>query len=127
MNQVNFSGFLGSDPVTKSMPSGDDVVEFSLAVNAGKDSTLWVSCSDFGSRNRKMYQHFSKGSGIEVTGYIRENRAYLKKDGTPGASLEIGVSTVNFPPIRKGEGQATAAPASGNTVAVEDEDQATPF
>ena len=128
MNKVTFSGFLGSDPVTKSLPSGDEVVEFSVGVKAGKDSTLWYSCTDF-SRNRKIYEHFSKGSGILVDGRIRENRAYQTKDGRLGASLEISVSEVDFPPIRKDQaGQATPAPASGNTVAVDDgEEGATPF
>ena len=131
MNKVLFSGFLGSAPQTKSLPSGDDVTEFSVAVKDGKE-TIWYSCSDF-RKSKKIYEHFafSQGDpsrGIEVSGRMRPARAFTRKDGSLGASLEVIVESVDFPPIRKGEaGQATAAPASGNAVAVDDGDESTPF
>ena len=130
MNKVLFSGFLGSAPQTKELPSGASVVEFSVGVREGKDSTLWYDCSDWRSSNStKVYEHFSKGSGITVDGRLGQPRAFMRKDGTPGAALQVRVENVYFPPIRKDQaGQATSAAASGNAVAVDDGDEgATPF
>jgi len=126
MNQVNFSGFLGTAPALKELPSGDSVMEFSLAVRAGgKDRILWVRCHDFSQRRaEKLYSHFSKGSGIEVSGYLREVRTYTSAAGEARASLEMVVSTVDFPPVRRDE---RGAAKDADVVGADDGDGNIPF
>lgn len=132
MNIVVFSGFLGSDPESKDLPSGDSVIEFSLAVRVGRDSTLWVRCSDFSARRaEKVYPHFAKGRGVEISGRIREVRAYTTNEGEARASLEMVVLGVDFPPVRKDErGQASSdsSPAARpRRRALEDDEGDIPF
>jgi len=132
MNVVVLSGFLATDPVAKELPSGDSVMEFALGVNTARDSVLWVRCSDFSTRRiEKVYPHFRKGKGIEVSGRIKEVRAYTSREGEARASLEVVVSAVDFPPVRKDErGQASSdsSPAARpRRRALEDDEGDIPF
>ena len=75
-NQATFHGRLGRDPESRFFESGQQVTNFSIAVDRPKDRNglkpdpLWVKCSIWGKRAQVVADHFRNGSEIIVTGPI---------------------------------------------------------
>lgn len=116
MNSITITGTLGRDSELKSLPSGTQVLEFSVAVNDGfgdKKKTYWWKCKLFGDRAAKLEQYFLKGTRLLIQG-SPELREYEKKDGSKGMSAEIFVRDFDF---FGGKQEATEAPAKAKVPA----------
>lgn len=72
-----------------------------------KTDTQWMQCAAFGDRFEKLYTegYLSAGRTILVSGTIKVN-AFLRRDNTAGASLEMTVGNVDFVQISKGSENA---------------------
>ncbi len=88
-------GNLGRDPELKDVGQSK-VASFSVGVRTGKDETTWVSCSVWGTRADTVMRFFKKGSKVTLSG-SGKLRAYEKKDGTQGSSLEMNVNDFTLP------------------------------
>lgn len=98
MNNGNFAGHVGRDAELKSLPSGQTVLEFPLAVNIGsgdKKRTLWVDCKVWGERGEKLFEYVLKGKGLAVSGDI-DVRAYTRNDGEIAAVQILNVQRLTF-------------------------------
>ena len=98
MNQGNFAGRLGDEARLKTLPSGKEVLNFSVAVDIGRGdskTTLWVDCSLWGERAAKLGPYLTKGKQVAVAGDVNL-RVYEKKDGTPGASMTLDVQRLTL-------------------------------
>ena len=103
LNQCNFIGRLGMDPEVKQMPSGNSVVNFSIACGDDyKDKqgqkveqTNWVNCVAFGKLADIIGQWVSKGSRIYVSGK-QVTRKWQNKDGEDKYTTEINVSDMQM-------------------------------
>jgi single-strand DNA-binding protein len=97
MNSYNFTGRLGSDPELRSTPSGASVCRLSVAVDTyGDKPTLWVDVSVWGKAGENCARYLSKGREVAIAGQVDDVRAYLKRDGEPGASLRVSTRDVSF-------------------------------
>ncbi|MEF3367293.1 single-stranded DNA-binding protein [Methylocystis sp. 9N] len=98
VNKVILIGNLGRDPETRTLPSGDRVVSFSLATteswrdkNTGerKDRTEWHNISIFNENLGKIAEQYCrKGSKIYLEGQL-QTREYTDKDGNQRKATDV--------------------------------------
>lgn len=101
--QITLVGNVGNDPELRYTPAGMAVCNFSLAVNRSwgkgdekKEETTWWKVAVWGAQAESVNQYVTKGKQVLVVGSRVKVEAYLKKDGTPGASIEITADNVRF-------------------------------
>jgi single-strand DNA-binding protein len=101
-NQATFHGRLGRDPESRFFESGQQVTNFSIAVDRPKDrdgnkiDALWVKCAVWGKRAQVVADHFRKGSEIIVTGPIDLEMFTDRNTGAERPSLTMRVSDFGF-------------------------------
>lgn len=84
MNNATFIGNLGKDAELKELEGGKKVINFSIAVQDGKDNTIWVDCAKW-SEKTGVLPYLKKGTKVAVTG----NVGIRKWEG--GAALTLRV------------------------------------
>jgi single-strand DNA-binding protein len=87
----NFIGRLGRDPESRYLASGDQVVNFSIAVGwKGKDKegAEWISIVAFGKLAGICGQYLKKGSQVFISGKFKTDK-YQDKDGNDRYSTKI--------------------------------------
>jgi len=73
---VMIIGNLGGDPEERQTPNGKAVVEFSVAVNLGKDKDPnWYRVSVFGKSQEYCKNYLTKGAKVAVTGDLKMNES----------------------------------------------------
>lgn len=90
LNQCQFIGRLGKDPELRALPSGETVVNFTIAVGwkaKNGDGTEWVSVTAFGKLAEICSQYLSKGAQVFIQGRMRTDK-YMK-DGVERYSTKI--------------------------------------
>lgn len=110
------AGYLGQDPEMRYLPSGTPVTNFSLAANrAWTDSegvkqkrTTWFRVSCFGRLAETTNEYLSKGRPVLVEGDVSV-AAYTRRDGEPGAALNLRARSVTF--MGRGDQADQAEPA----------------
>jgi single-strand DNA-binding protein len=119
LNKVFLIGNLTRDPELKSLPSGTNVAQFSVATNRtykdkegnSKDQTEFHNIVVFGRQAETTAQYLRKGSSALIEGRI-QTRSWDGPDGGKRYRTEIVADRVQFGP-RKFEGGGTPANASG--------------
>jgi single-strand DNA-binding protein len=102
MLQITAVGNLAADPELKTV--GDrEVANFTLMVNKkvkGEEHTTVLRCAVWGPRAKVVDDYLTKGSQVTVTGqaYIE---TFERKDGSPGASLDVAVNDFTLPARQK--------------------------
>src|SRR5512137_377316 len=103
-------GRLGSDPEMRYAPSGQPVVNFSVATNRkftngdGQEvkETIWFRVAAWGKLAEACNIYLKKGSQVYVEGRLVADpatggpRIWTKQDGSPAASFEIHANLVRF-------------------------------
>jgi single-strand DNA-binding protein len=89
------AGRLGRDAETRHGQDGTAYTSFSLAVDQGKDKTVWVSCTIKGDRGEKLKPHLTKGQSVAVIGFPQAT-VFQKQDGTNQADLKLWVDRLTF-------------------------------
>jgi single-strand DNA-binding protein len=98
INNISFSGNLGSDAVQRTTAKGTDVVSFSVASSVfenGESKTTWVRVSYFGATAVKLLQYLVKGKQVYVQGRFKLNE-FKNKDGNMQQSLEVTATDVQL-------------------------------
>lgn len=117
VNQVTLMGNLTRDPELRTIPSGQTVTSFSLALNrAYRDqSGEWQEATDFvdvvawGPLGERVAQYLTKGRRALVQGRL-QSRSW-EQDGQKRSKLEVLANDVTFLDSRGGEeGSESAAP-----------------
>lgn len=97
LNVYAFTGNLGSDPELRTTTSGQTVCRLNVAVQRfGDHPPVWVDVSVWGKAAETCAQYLVKGRAVAINGRVDEVRAYMRKDGEPGASLSVSTSDVAF-------------------------------
>ena len=118
LNKAMVIGYLGADPDTRYMPSGEAVTTISVATTARwkdkasgeqKERTEWHRCVAFGKRAETMAEFLRKGAQVYVEGEL-QTRKWDDKDGITRYSTEIRVFQFSFLD-RKGTGDRPPHPA----------------
>lgn len=98
MNNWNFTGNLGKDAEQRYTPSGDAVVQFSVAVKSGygdKETTTWARCAMWGKRGEAVAQYLTKGQLVGISGEVTL-REFTNKEGNKQTSLEVRVNDLTL-------------------------------
>ena len=103
--KVMVQGSLGRDPESRFVPSGQQVTNFSVAVNDDyntKDGeivkkTIWFKAVAWGNLAEISAKYLSKGSKVLLVGKLTTNEngepnTWTGKDGNTHASFEINVA-----------------------------------
>lgn len=96
INKVILVGHVGRDPEGKYLPSGEHVVNFSLATSetwkdksgAKQEATEWHRVSFFGKTAEVISEYVKKGTMLYIEGRI-QTRKWTDKDGVEKYSTEI--------------------------------------
>jgi single-strand DNA-binding protein len=106
-NEVELVGRLSRPPITKTLPSGDEIVTFRLIMSRSRprqsrQSTDWVDCVAFGVRVRRAAETWEQDDIIEIHGALRR-RFWRGANGIGTSRCEVDVVKA------KKVGAATAA------------------
>jgi single-strand DNA-binding protein len=101
-NKVVLMGNLTRDPELKSIPSGQQVTSFSLAVNRTwnnangekQEAVDYIDCNIWGKPAEIINQYMSKGSAILVSGRLQQRS--WEQDGQKRSKVEVVVEDFNF-------------------------------
>lgn len=110
LNKAIIIGNLTRDPEMRSLPSGMQVANISVATNrvwkdkngTKQEDTDYHNVVVFGRRAETVGQYLKKGSSVLVEGRI-QTRSWDAQDGTKKYRTEIIADTVQFGPRRGGE------------------------
>lgn len=115
-NCVHVIGHLGSDPVTRVTAKGTKITTFSVATNsreAGEDITIWWSITVWGDQFDYIFPYLRKGSGVFITGKLKDPKIYDGKDGTKRISLPVTATSIDFlPSSGKAQGEQSGTQQS---------------
>lgn len=95
-------GNLTRDPELRTIPSGQQVASFSLAVNRTwknsdgqqQEAVDYIDCNVWGKPAEIINQYMSKGSGILVSGRLQQRS--WEQDGQKRSKIEVVVEDFNF-------------------------------
>ena len=118
--KIQIMGNLGGAPDMKFLPSGDPVVNFSVAVNRRykdregnqKEATDWFRVCAFNGVGEACAKHLQKGSAVFVEGRLQV-RQYDSKQTGKEVSVEIIPSTVRF--LGSGRSEGSERPMPGKS------------
>ena len=125
-------GRLGADPEMRFAPSGQPVVNFSVATNRKYNKadseevkeTSWFKVSAWGKLAEACNAYLKKGGQVFVEGRLIGDpatggpRLWTRQDGSPVASFEIHADLVQFLDGKNGDANVQAEqPADASTKA----------
>ena len=135
-NVFSFTGTVGRDAEVRATPSGQSVLNVTVANNVGfgdRQQTLWVRVALWGRRAEGSLQNYlKKGQQVFVSGELTQ-REYQANDGTTKTSLELNANIVDLVGKRNDQGQqpqqayqqpaqSSNAPASNSPSSLDDFD-----
>lgn len=130
-NVFSFVGTVGRDAEVRSTPSGQTLLNVTVANNIGfgdRQQTLWVRVALWGKRAEgQLANYLKKGQQVFVSGEL-SMREYQANDGTTRSSLELNATTIDLVGKRAEGGFQSAsaptmqsAPAQDNFATYEDD------
>jgi len=112
LNMVMMEGRLTRDPELKYLPSGVVVCKVPMACNRsykGKDGqyvkeATFIDLELWGKTAENAGQYLTKGRGVRVQGYLKQE-TWEDKDGGKRSKILLSVNRLDYMPQPKGEGQ----------------------
>jgi len=100
-HKIELIGRLGKDPEMRYTPDGKAVVNFDLAIDIGKDKTMWVRIVTWEALAENCNKFLNKGSLVHVEGtLIPDNignpKVFKRKDNSYGSVYEVLARRVTF-------------------------------
>ncbi len=102
LNKVQLIGYLGKDPETRSIPSGQKVTTFSLGVTrrwksngANKEATDWFNVQAWGRLGELSQKYLKKGSLAYIEGRLQTDK-YEDKGGETKYFTKVVASTLQL-------------------------------
>ena len=97
LNQCSFIGRLGKDPEQLKVTNDGKVhIQFSLAVDQGKDQTMWLHVTAWEKQAEAVEKHASKGALVYVQGKLQMKKYKDKTTQAERLSVEISASNVQM-------------------------------
>jgi len=120
MNKVMLMGNLTRPPEVKTLPSGNSVCEFGLAINRKfttrdgdeREEVTYVELSCFGRGGEVIKQYCDKGSPLFVEGRLRYD-SWQNDKGEKRNRLSVIVDNFQFLPDGRDRGGSNPGPDSG--------------
>ncbi|MCI8330818.1 MAG: single-stranded DNA-binding protein [Bacilli bacterium] len=117
MNKVILVGRLTRDPEVRTLPTGNTVASFSLAINRtfkNKDGNVdadFINVSVFGRQAENVGKYVTKGSLIGCDGRI-QTRSYDAQDGSKRYVTEVIADNVEFMSSGKNNASSSQGPVN---------------
>lgn len=94
---IQFQGRLTGEP-QKNQAGNYQVVNFNVAVDGSRRDapTIFYQVAVWGNRGQWALNYLHKGTPVMVSGTLSQARAYQRKDGDQGISLEVNSDHVDF-------------------------------
>jgi len=116
-------GNLTRDPELRTIPSGQQVASFSLAVNRSwknasgeqQEAVDYIDCNAWGKPGEIITQYMTKGSAILVSGRLQQRS--WEQEGQKRSKVEVVVEDFNF--VGGGGGNNTGGGGASAPVANE--------
>jgi single-strand DNA-binding protein len=96
INVLTIAGRLTRDPITKYLPSGTAVCEFSIASNSRvkrgeqwEDKASFFDCTAFGRTAEVIGEYLHKGSQVGIVGRITQDSWEDKETGAKRSKVKI--------------------------------------
>lgn len=105
-NKVIMMGNLTRDPELRTIPSGQNVCEFGIAVNEkykGKETTMFLDCVAWGKTAEFTHNYKRKGDSVLLEGKLTQDSWEDKNTGQKRTKIKLTVMNVT-PISNKGEG-----------------------
>jgi single-strand DNA-binding protein len=120
MNKVVLMGNLTRPPEVKTLPSGNSVCEFGLAINRKfttrdgdeREEVTYVELSCFGRGGEVIKQYCDKGSPLFVEGRLRYD-SWQNDKGEKRNRLSVIVDNFQLLPDGRGKGGSDTGSGSG--------------
>lgn len=117
-NKVILMGNLTRDPEVRTIPSGQTVTNFGLAVNrtwrgtdgSQQESVSFIDCVAWGKPGEIIAQYLQKGRPVLIGGRL-EQRSW-DQDGQKRSKVEVVVEDFNFIDGRGGDSDGGNSPSS---------------
>lgn len=140
VNKVILAGRLGADPETKTLGSGSEVCNFTIATSEKwkdkdgnkQERTEWHRCTAWGKLAEICGKYLSKGKLVYVEGSLK-TRSWDDKDGNKRYATEIHITDMQMGPDadRQGGGRSEperySPPAGGDSYKTDGLDDDIPF
>jgi single-strand DNA-binding protein len=105
LNSILVEGNLVRDPATKTLPSGNQVCDFTLATNryykAGEqgleEEVSYFDVEAWSRLGTTCAQYLKKGRGVRVVGRLKQDR-WMDPEGKQKAKVKIVAEHVEFSP-----------------------------
>ncbi len=108
-NVFSFHGTVGRDAEVRYLPSGQAVLNVTVANNIGfgdKQQTLWIRCALWGKRAEGQLQNYlKKGQQVFVSGELSQSE-YRAQDGSTKTTLELNANIIDLVGKRNESNQA---------------------
>lgn len=119
LNRVMLMGHLTRDVELKTLPGGNTVGSFGIAVNhkyktaAGeqKEDVTFVDCTAWGKTGETMAKYLAKGRAVYVEGRLKLDQ-WEDKEGAKRSKLSVVIESFQFIDSKQGGGE-DAAPKDG--------------
>lgn len=112
MNAVNLIGRITATPELRESKTGKKYVQCTIAVQTGKDETLFVDGTAFDKTAETMARYLEKGTLIGVSGRL-VGKKWTDKEGKRREKISVGIDRFTFAESGKKKSEPT----------VEDEDE----
>lgn len=111
LNSILLEGNVVKDPFTKTMPSGNQVCDFTLATNRfyknGEEGfekeVSYFDVEAWARLGTACAQNLKKGRGVRVVGRLKQDR-WTDPEGKPRARVKIVAEHVEFKPPKPEQG-----------------------
>lgn len=94
MNKAILMGRLTKDTELKTTPGGKTVIQFTLAVDRGKDQTDFIPCVAWEKTAEFIHTYFGRGAMIAIEGRIQTSE--WEKDGHKNKAVEVVAERAYF-------------------------------
>lgn len=98
-NVFSFSGIIGKDAEVRYSPSGQSVLNVTVANHVGfgdKQKTFWIRVALWGKRAEgSLKDYLKKGQTVFVSGELT-TREYTANDGVSRTSLELNANIIDL-------------------------------
>ena len=94
MNNVSIMGRITKDTELKTTPTGRNVVQFTVAVDRGKDATDFIPCVAWEKTAEFIHAYFGRGNMIAIEGRIQTRE--WEKDGHKNKAVEVVAERAYF-------------------------------
>jgi|SRR5712692_6306105 len=116
LNRYECIGRLGKDPELEVTAEGTPLTKFTVAVDQGKNDTLWWNVVVWGDLASRMETMLYKGAQVYIDGRLSQ-RKYTDREGVKRVAFDLVASNIQMLDKRREGGSSADAEPTESTQA----------